>query len=323
MADLGGGMMGPRQYPPHPSGRERFSALPDKYSNMARSPVKVVDYTVIVQGAKVLYEHFLAAATILEATAPEMLNVVGDLGVEEARRLVPYDTGATHDSIGIIGGSSKTASRTSNIGMGTYSQWWVDIGPETFYAPFLEYGTVYMTPRPFMLPALDVMAAALVGSVRAIINAVVDAESGGGGGLTGNADSMPVLSDPRVKNPFNAYRTFLYSAAKALGDINVIAGTPVFGNLRAAMYGLARGLGDVGATMNQTLGTRITNRLQGRVTGRIIGFGTASLTYGKTYSAFPGGAAGHRIYQRVVGSHTSSLGVSVYGSGSLVNRLLP
>lgn len=96
----------PQQYPDHPSGIPRFSPFPKKYSGMRRGG-GTTSLEVSVQGANVLFEHFLAAAAIIDQTAPEMMNVVGDIGVEEARSLVPFDTGATHDSITIVGGSSK------------------------------------------------------------------------------------------------------------------------------------------------------------------------------------------------------------------------
>jgi HK97 gp10 family phage protein len=305
----------PQQYPAHPSGIPRFSQTPKKYAGMGRSPIKTSQIDIEMVGFNVLYEHFMAAAMVLDQTAPEMMNVVGDLGVEEARQLVPYDTGATHDSIGIIGGSSKYGNWPRMAGE---YQYFVELGPETFYAPFLEYGTVYMTPRPFMLPALDLMEVALVASVQAIIAAVVDGE---GGGLSGSSNAMRVLSDPRVRNPFSSLRSFLYSSSKALGDVSVLGGRSLFGPLRASMYSLARGLGDLGSIMNRTVNTRISNRLSGRVTGRLVGFGSATLSYGRTYSAFPGGASGHRVYQRFVGSHASLRGVTSMGASSMVNGM--
>lgn len=326
----------PRLYPPHPSGRDRFSPLPAKYASMGRSPIASVHSTVELIGFEVLFQDFMAAAIILDQTAPEMMNVVGDLGVEEARLLVPYDTGATHDSITIVGGSGHVTRPGVVAGQGgsggfatggliarggaAETEYFVEVGPETFYAPFLEYGTVFMEPRPFMIPALDIMELALVGSVKAIIDAVL---GGQGAGLAGSAGAQRVLTDPGVRNPFSQLRSFLYSGAKALGDISVLGGRGLFGPLRASMYGLARTLGDVGSIMNQTLSSRITNRLRGRVTGRIIGFGSASLSFGRTYSAFPGGPTGHRIYQRFLGSHTSLAGVSAYGSSSLVSHFFP
>ena len=51
-----------------------------------------------------------------------------------AKRDVPVDTGDTRNSI--------AANETGNL------EW--TVGPTTFYAPFLEFGTVYMIARPFM-----------------------------------------------------------------------------------------------------------------------------------------------------------------------------
>lgn len=62
-----------------------------------------------------------------------------------AQQLVPVDTGATKNSIGVdLAASGATLSAT--------------IGPTTNYAPYLEFGTVHMAPRPFMGPAADAVA---------------------------------------------------------------------------------------------------------------------------------------------------------------------
>jgi HK97 gp10 family phage protein len=236
-----------------------------------------------------------------------MMDVVADLGIAEARRLVPYDTGATYDS---IVSTSGTGSGTFGFRVAGSTVWWTEVGAQTFYAPFLEFGTIYMAPRPFMGPAYDVMTAGLIGSVRAILGAVLSANGGGVGTTPGIGGQ--VLGDERVGGVFTKYRSFLYSSAKALGDISVFGGRSVFGPLRAQMYGLARLMGDIDSSMNSTIGQRVSNRLQGRVTGRLIGYGSASLSFGKTYSGFIGGAGGHRIYQRFAGQYTKGV---AFGSG--------
>lgn len=300
----------PRQYPKHPSGIPRFSPLPKKYDYSGRRTIN--NFTMELVGFNVTVEHFLAAAAILDQTAPRMMEVVGDLGVEEARRLVPYDTGATYDSI-----VSKHGEQSGTFGFRVpgMSVWWVEVGAQTFYAPFLEFGTIHMSPRPFMGPAYNVMTAGLLGSVHAILGAVLSANGVGLSGGSGPAGQ--VIMDERVRAPFSKFRSFLYSSAKALGDISVVGGRSVFGPLRAQMYGMARLLGDVGAGMSGTIGQRVTHRLQGRVTGRLIGFGSASMSGGNTYSAFIGGAAGHRIYQRIAGQHSKGF---AFGDGGMVAR---
>lgn len=57
-----------------------------------------------------------------------------------AKQFVPVDTGATRNSIGV---DLSDAGRSA------------DIGPQTSYAEFLEFGTSRMAPRAFMGPALD------------------------------------------------------------------------------------------------------------------------------------------------------------------------
>lgn len=54
-----------------------------------------------------------------------------------------YQTGTTKRSIGLeINDSGMTA----------------DVGPETEYAPYLEYGTRFMEAQPFVRPALEEQA---------------------------------------------------------------------------------------------------------------------------------------------------------------------
>ena len=61
------------------------------------------------------------------------------------------DTGATMNSIEAkpVGSSAiaRGLMRAENM------EW--QIGPSTDYAPFIEFGTVFMRARPFMIPALE------------------------------------------------------------------------------------------------------------------------------------------------------------------------
>ena len=50
------------------------------------------------------------------------------------------DTGDTRGSISVDPGTPSFSQR---------------IGPETEYAPFIEFGTRYMAARPYMVPALE------------------------------------------------------------------------------------------------------------------------------------------------------------------------
>lgn len=55
-----------------------------------------------------------------------------------AKTLVPVDTGATKNSIGVDVYDDRIGG---------------EVGPTTHYAPYLENGTARMAPRPFMDPA--------------------------------------------------------------------------------------------------------------------------------------------------------------------------
>lgn len=72
-----------------------------------------------------------------------------------AQAVVPVDTGATKNSIGVD---------TSFVGTSIAAV----VGPTTFYAPFLEHGTRFMAPRPFMGPALARVEPGFVQALEAL-----------------------------------------------------------------------------------------------------------------------------------------------------------
>lgn len=75
-----------------------------------------------------------AASDVLDKTAHDIAAT--------AAGLVPVDTGATKNSIGV----DRPAGRDLEA----------VVGPTTEYAPHLEFGTVHMAPHAFMGPAMDV-----------------------------------------------------------------------------------------------------------------------------------------------------------------------
>jgi len=277
----------------------------------ARSRITTRDVLEIdVTGVNVLANHFAAVEAIFVDALPGVLDVTADIGIEEARRLVRKRTWATHDSINKDPGVVSWA-HTGN--------WYVDYGPTTFYSPFLEYGTATRAAFPFMIPSGDMAEVALYSSIIGLV-ALLDTNTGGMGFTSaGGAAGRRVLNAPQIQSPFGKYRSFLYSTAKALGDVSVFGGRGVFGPLRAQMYSLARMLGDVQSGMTGTVRARVVRRLHGRVTGRIIGFGSASLSHSANYSAFVGGASGHRIYQRAAGR----LGSGGFNPQTFIGRILP
>jgi HK97 gp10 family phage protein len=76
-----------------------------------------------------------------------------------AKGLVPVDTGATKNSIGV----------DRPVGPELVAV----VGPTTEYAPHLEFGTVHMAPHAFMGPALDVHAPAFVEALETIAGDVL------------------------------------------------------------------------------------------------------------------------------------------------------
>ncbi len=262
-------------------------------------------YVTELQGVNVLSEHFFAMAELAQSFFPQLLDVTADIGIEHARELVPYDSGDTYRSIN---------KEPGVISKGQKGEWSIRYGPTTFYSPFLEYGTRFMSPRPFMIPSGDLAEVVFIRSVLAFFQ-LFDTNNAGRGFGGGDPIASQALNDPRIKGSVSSVRSGLYSTAKFLGDVSVFGGRNFIGPSRARMYALAQGLGDVSSVMNRTLNQRITRRMQGRAVGRLAGFGTASLSFGKSYSAFPGGEGGRRVYQRAVG-RTSSIGLGSLSASS-------
>ena len=52
------------------------------------------------------------------------------------------------------------------------------VGPSTEYAPFIEYGTIYMRARPFMTPALEAEGPRFLEAIRQIIRELDQAPPG-------------------------------------------------------------------------------------------------------------------------------------------------
>ena len=71
-----------------------------------------------------------------------------------AKQLVPVDTGATKNSI---------QQYPSDGGLV------VAIGPSTSYAPYLEFGTRFMSARPYMTPALESVRFQFLEAVRQVM----------------------------------------------------------------------------------------------------------------------------------------------------------
>lgn len=285
-----------------PAGRPSNQRLRGNRSNLGPGTTA---YVTELQGFNVLADHFWAMAELAPDFFTQLLDVTSDIGIEYARELVPVSAITDEEHLHTRDSINK---RPGVIDKGHRGEWSVRFGPTTYYAAYIEYGTRYMAPRPFMIPAGDLAEKVLFASVDAFLN-LFDTDNGGFGIGGGDLNASRAFSDSRVKGSIGSARSFLYSSAKFLGDVSVFGGRDIIGPARGVMYSLAKGLGDVNAVMRGQLNTRISRRLSGRATGRIAGYGSASLSTGTTYSAFPGGEGGRRVYQRAVGRFTN-LGVS-------------
>lgn len=237
--------------------------------------------TFEVHGLNTLTEHWFTVAALTDALAPAVCDFYADVIVHNARQFVRKDTWATHDSINKGNGVIRSA-------MGDYSVW---IGAETLQARFLEFGTVNMPAYPFMIPAIDMVENDFIrafGDIAKIADTVTGQAS-----LRGD-----VGRDGRIRSPIGRLRSGLYSVSKVLGDVSVFGGRQFLSPIRAFALRGARLIGDVNAVMRGAAGMRVSHRLRGRATGRLQGFGSASLSFSKSYT---GGLGGQRVYNRFVG----------------------
>lgn len=170
-------------------------------------------------------------------------------------------------------------------------------------AQLLEFGFYhvgagrFVGPYPFMFPALDLMTSPFVRVMRDI---ALIAQRGAFSSFSGQVGNEVA---PRLQ----PYRKWLYSTAKALGDIQVFMPSPWIGGLRSTMYRTARGLGDVQSAMMGTIGQRLTERITGRFSGRGIAASRSSVLSGSF------GPGYQRVYNRVIGREVGKLGLRRFG----------
>lgn len=95
------------------------------------------------------------ARGIPEDKMRDALHQGGQVVVEEAKRLAPYDTGRLRDSIRVTDDREGLLYGKLNAGLSVY------IGPvgamedgDVYYAKFQEFGTIHMQATPYMRPAI-------------------------------------------------------------------------------------------------------------------------------------------------------------------------
>lgn len=97
-----------------------------------------------------LANDLATAAGVVGPVAVAVQRKYGMLVVAEAKQLAPVRTGALRRSIQI--GSGSEAARTGLTGVTIEADTSGETGRN--YAGFVEFGTRFMAPRPFMRPAL-------------------------------------------------------------------------------------------------------------------------------------------------------------------------
>jgi HK97 gp10 family phage protein len=101
---------------------------------------------------KVIVEGRGLDASQFRSRLEDLVQLVARNVEKRAKDVVPVDTGATKNSIYVdLDGLSAR------------------VGPTTEYSPFLEFGTVHMSARPFMIPSLEAERPNLQKGVNQII----------------------------------------------------------------------------------------------------------------------------------------------------------
>jgi len=105
-------------------------------------------------GADRLVARLGKASMSLDSKTVDGLNEVADRIVDDAKGIVPVDTGSLQKSIRKQHHISEGHIHNIGVSAGGYV-----VNPKTGksvnYASYLEYGTSRMAPRPFLSPALE------------------------------------------------------------------------------------------------------------------------------------------------------------------------
>lgn len=115
-----------------------------------------------LEGFRELQQRLVGMAKAMSRKAPQKkaLADAAEIIADEARMLVPVDSGNLRDSITVsdvrLGGAFKMDSTLGADGVQVF------VGPRTgggspdgFYGHMVEFGTVKMAAQPFMRPAFD------------------------------------------------------------------------------------------------------------------------------------------------------------------------
>jgi HK97 gp10 family phage protein len=93
---------------------------------------------LFTEGLEEVVAGFVAEAALAEPRASDAVQEAAEAIAADARSLAPKLTGRLAGSIEVDGSGTSA-----------------EVGPTVDYAPFVEFGTAYMAPQPFMGPATD------------------------------------------------------------------------------------------------------------------------------------------------------------------------
>lgn len=253
-------------------------------------------YHVEVQliGWRTLIVDQHAVASLVTSLATQVTQLAGELARNSAIRDSTFQDRT---------GETRRSMLTDPVMIREGDDIIAEMGPTTYYAPFLEFGWVKGgTPYafPFMIPALDKHTIDFINGHIDVMGIVAGERPYVLRGAMGR--------DRRITSTMSRARNFLYTHEKALGDIAVLTGSSFIGPVRSIMLMMAKQLGDLSASMNGTVASRISTRISGRVTGRGLGY-VNTIVASRTYSGSPGGSSGvgSRVYNRVAGRVTAPL----------------
>lgn len=259
--------------------------------------------TIEIIGARVVSQHLAACAWGMFSLSAQVVQLMGaycadwakmNLAVGENAKGEPHvRTGKLME--GIYTGTDGVPYRVGWNGM----DMWIDViagenltGHGEARARFLEWGFRHVGMKgkkfiryPFMMPAADKVAPVFMRAMMQV--AMLPNRFPAGLASLGGA---PAGTLARL-------RPFLYTTSKALGDIQVFAGSPLVGRVRSLVLLSARRLGDLNAVMVGAVHNRIATRITGAYLGRIQGsIRMPTLTAPNSYSGMAG-----RVYNRYLG----------------------
>lgn len=253
----------------------------------ATSAASPIGFTVEVQGLNAVTEHWYAIAQFTDTAAGAITDFTGHLLANLAREIV-----RPHWLSGDTFRSTTVADEGLQRGLGG---WYIDAGPETQQAKFLEWGFLHTKSGawisyPFMIPAAETIAPLFLDAIGQVV-AIAAIE---GAQLNGDPASAG-------KNALDSVRNRLYSLSKFQGDLQVFGiRTPTA--FRSGVLNAAQLIGDVQSAVRGSIAKRITVRAAGRFTSGSLTASTNATVSGPS-SQYQSGAT--RLYNRVAGRAVS------------------